>query len=47
MEELIKRANDLVERYADYEGYGETQDAELLLEDAMNLIEDLVVYIKK
>lgn len=47
MEELVKRANEIVERYADYEGYGETQDAEIILEDAMNLIEDLVAYIKK
>ena len=46
MEELTKRANDLIERYADYEGYGE-ETPELLLEDAMNLIEDMVVYIRK
>ena len=47
MEELIKRANEINERYADLEGYGDTEETEVLLEDAMNLIDDFVNAVKK
>ena len=40
MKELIERAKDLLDRYADYEGYEDIGDTEMLLEDAMNLIAD-------
>ena len=40
MNDLIKRAKDLLDRYADLEGYEDYEETEMLLEDAMNLIAD-------
>ena len=40
MENLINRAKEVIDRYADLEGYEDYEETEMLLEDAMNLIAD-------
>jgi hypothetical protein len=42
MEELIERAKEIIDRYADFEDYDDTEEVEMLLEDAMNIISDFV-----
>ena len=42
MNDLINRAKDLLDRYADLEGYEDYEETEMLLEDAMNIISEFV-----
>ena len=46
MDTLKERAEELLNRYADYEGYEDIEEAEMLLEDAMNLISELKENLK-
>lgn len=42
MDNLIKRAKAIINRYANFEGYEDTEETEMLLEDAMNIISEFV-----
>ena len=42
MEELIERAKEIIDRYADFEDYDDNEEVEMLLEDAMNIISDFI-----
>ena len=42
MNNLIKCAKAIIDRYANVEGYEDTEETEMLLEDAMNIISEFV-----
>jgi hypothetical protein len=42
MENLINRAKEVIDRYADLEGYEDYEETEMLLEDAMNIISEFI-----
>ena len=42
MKDLINRAKEVIDRYADLEGWGDEAETEALLEDAMNIISEFV-----
>lgn len=41
---LLQDAQAVLDRYANYEGFEDDQDAEYLLEDAMNIISRFMVF---
>lgn len=42
MENLTTRAKNLLERYANLDGYEDMEENEMLLEEAMNIISEFV-----
>lgn len=42
MKNLNERMNDILNRYADLEGQEDIEEIEMLLEDAMNIINEIV-----